>query len=207
MSTTYTPKKDTIDDISLLEPEATYSYADYLKWTFEQRVEIIKGKIFEMSPAPKRVHQGISTVIFGEIYSYLKGENCKVYSAPFDVRFPNNANDSNDQTFTVVQPDICVVCDLSKLDDAGCKGAPDLIVEILSPSTASRDLHDKFELYEEHGVKEYWVVFPGENVLEVYDLSEQGKYVSRGKFVRESVVTSHVLQDLSLKLEDVFGEV
>ncbi|MEQ8581617.1 MAG: Uma2 family endonuclease, partial [Marinoscillum sp.] len=112
----------------------------------------------------------------------------------------------DDQTFTVVQPDICVVCDSAKLDDAGCKGAPDLVVEILSPATASKDLNEKYHLYEEHGVKEYWVVYPGENVLEIYDLLE-GRYASRGKFVREDTVSSSVLEGFVIKLEEVFEEV
>ena len=202
----YEPKEILIDDISLLEPEATYSYADYLKWTFEERVELIKGKLFRMSPAPRRTHQEIGTVIGNEIYNYLKGRPCKVYHAPFDVRFPSNTGDSDDQTFTVVQPDICVVCDSAKLDDAGCKGAPDLVVEILSPATASKDLNEKYHLYEEHGVKEYWVVYPGENVLEIYDLIE-GRYVSRGKFVRENAVDSNVLKGLKIELSDVFEEI
>ena len=202
----YQHKEPKIEDISVLEPEATYSYADYLRWSFEERVELIKGRLFRMSPAPMRSHQGISSVIGNEIFNFLKGNPCKVYYAPFDVRFPNQPNDSDAQTFTVVQPDICVICDHSKLDDAGCKGAPDLIVEILSPSTASKDLNEKYQLYEEHGVKEYWVVYPGEAVLEIYELQE-GKYVSIGKFVKEDIVTSKVLPGLEIKLLEVFEEI
>ena len=205
MSHTYKEKEPKIEDITVLEPEATYSYANYLRWTFEERVELIKGKLFRMSPAPKRSHQDISLVIGNGIFNFLKGKQCKTYMAPFDVRFPNNLNDPDDQTFTVVQPDICVICDLSKLDDAGCKGAPDMIVEILSPSTASKDLNEKYHLYEEFGVQEYWVVYPGENVLEIYDLTD-GVYVSRGKFVREDTVTSNVLKGLEIRLEDVFED-
>ncbi|WP_421870965.1 Uma2 family endonuclease [Marinoscillum sp.] len=206
MPASYQQEEPKIDDISVLEPEATYSYADYLRWSFEERVELIKGKLFRMSPAPRRSHQGISMVIGNEIYNVLKGQKCKSYMAPFDVRFPNKPGDPDDQTFTVVQPDICVICDHSKLDDAGCKGAPNLIVEILSPSTASKDLNEKYQLYEEHGVKEYWVVYPGEAVLEIYEL-QNGKYVSKGKFVKEDVVTSKVLPGLKLDLSEVFEDV
>ncbi len=199
----YKHKEPKIDDISALEPEATYSYADYLRWSFEERVELIKGKLFRMSPAPKRSHQEIHSRMYVELGVFVKGKVCDLYSTPFDVRFPNKSDDPNEQTFTVVQPDICVVCDHSKLDDAGCKGAPDLIVEILSPSTASKDLNEKYQLYEEHGVKEYWVVYPGEAVLEIYEL--QGtQYVSKGKFVKEDVVTSNVLMGLKLDLSEVF---
>ena len=206
MSTTYKQKEPKIDDISVLEPEATYSYVDYLHWSFEERVELIKGKLFRMSPAPRRVHQEVHSYLYVELGIFLKGKSCTIYSAPFDVRFPNTLDDSDEQTFTVVQPDICVVCDHSKLDDAGCKGAPDLIVEILSPSTASKDLNEKYELYEEHGVKEYWVVYPGEAVLEIYEL-QGGKYISKGKFVKEDVVTSKVLPGLKLDLSEVFEDV
>ncbi|WP_421870963.1 Uma2 family endonuclease [Marinoscillum sp.] len=202
----YQHKEPKIDDISVLEPEATYSYADYLRWSFEERVELIKGKLFRMSSAPRRSHQGISSAIARELLYFLKGKSCKVYYAPFDVRFPENSEDPNAHTYTVVQPDICVVCDHSKLDDAGCKGAPDLIVEILSPSTASKDLNEKYQLYEEHDVKEYWVVYPGEAVLEIYEL-QNGKYVSQGKFVKEDVVTSKILPGLKLDLSEVFEDV
>ena len=202
----YKQKEPKIDDISVLEPEATYSYADYLRWSFEERVELIKGKLFRMSPAPKRSHQEIAGDIFAAIHAFLRGQTCKIYQAPFDVRFPNESSSSDSQTFTVVQPDICVVCDHSKLDDAGCKGAPDLIVEILSPSTASKDLNEKYQLYEEHGVKEYWVVYPGEAVLEIYELQD-AHYVSKGKFVKEDVVTSNVIMGLKLALSEVFEEV
>ncbi|MCP4457908.1 MAG: Uma2 family endonuclease [Cytophagales bacterium] len=188
----------------LNEPEATYSYADYLRWAFEERVELIKGKLFKFS-APKTKHQELSASVGFKIYNFLNGKDCKVYFAPFDVRLPNKPNDSDSHTYTVVQPDICVICDLGKLDDAGCKGAPDLIVEILSPSTVSKDLNEKFDLYEEHGVQEYWTVYPGESVIEIFDLMD-GKYVSRGKFVREDTVKSNVIEGLEIKLEEVFEE-
>lgn len=193
-----------IDDITLLEPEGVYSYADYLKWTFEERVEIIKGKIFKMSAAPATKHQEVSTILGGEIYNHIKGKPCKVFYAPFDVRFPKNLTDSDEETFTVVQPDISVICDLSKLDEAGCKGAPDLIVEILSPSTSSKDLKEKFWLYEEHKVKEYWVVYPGENIIELFLLDNEGSFRSKGKFVEGDTIESSVLSGFSIQINDVF---
>ncbi len=192
-----------VEDISVLEPEATYSYADYLKWSFEERVELIKGKLFKMSPAPGRSHQEISIRIASEVRQFLKGKVCRVYHAPFDVRFPQEIDSTNRETFTVVQPDICVVCDLEKLDDAGCKGAPDLIVEILSPSTSKKDLNDKFYLYEEFGVKEYWVVYPGDKVLEIFYL-EKGKYSRFKKYLPGDLVTSKVLFGLNLNVDDIF---
>ena len=204
MSVTQTIAKP-ITNLSDLDPEGVYSYADYLLWSFEERVELIRGKLFKMSPAPATSHQQIHSRIFGNIFIALKKKQCEVFSAPFDVRFPNPPNDPSTETFTVVQPDICVICDLKKLDAAGCKGAPDLIVEILSPSTVSKDLNEKFHLYEEYGVLEYWTVYPGENLIEIFDLTKK-KYISRGKFVREDTVNSNVLKGLEIMLEDIFEE-
>ena len=203
MSKEYPIAQDYIDDITLLEPEGVYSYADYLKWTFEERVELIKGKIFKMSPGPRTNHQTASINLASEINFFLKGKECKVFAAPFDVRLPKKLSDSDSETFTVVQPDICVICDLEKIDELGCKGAPDLIVEILSPSTAKKDLENKFELYEENQVKEYWIVYPGENIIEVFDL-ENGKYASRGKFIADAKLKSNILPGLEIDLKDVF---
>lgn len=192
-----------IDDITLLEPEMTYNYSDYLKWTFKERVELIKGKVFEMSPAPRTYHQEISINLAAEIRFFLKKKNCKVFAAPYDVRLPNNPNDPNDKIYTVIQPDICVICDLNKIDELGCKGAPDLIVEILSPSSVKNDLENKFELYQENGVCEYWIIYPGENIIEVFDLYDD-KYELRGKYFRFNTITSKVLPDFTVDLKDIF---
>lgn len=204
MAKSYKEQEYEIDDFTLLEPEGVYSYADYLRWTFEERVEIIKGKIFKMSPAPAMKHQAVSTIILGEIYNHLKERACKVFSAPFDVRFPDHLADPDEKTFTVVQPDISVICDLSKLDEAGCKGAPDLIVEILSPSTSSKDLREKFWLYQEHRVKEYWVVYPGEDLIELFVLDLNSEFESTGKFLSGDTIKSRVLPDLKLGLDEIF---
>ncbi len=161
-----------------LDLKGTYSYADYLKWTFSERIELIKGKVFNMSPAPARFHQDISGNIFNAIKNHLKGKSCKIYDAPFDVRLlPLDKDKRDKQIFTVVQPDICVICDLEKLDERGCLGAPDLIIEILSPGNTKKEMKDKFEVYEENGVREYWIVEPNDRVIFVYVLNEQGKYI------------------------------
>src|ERR1700761_3418608 len=119
-------------ELADLDINKVYSYADYLKWNFKERVELIKGKLFKMSPAPNRMHQKLSVHITGHLWNYLRGNTCNLYSAPFDVRLPRkSANDTD--IITVLQPDICVICDESKLDDKGCLGAPDIVVEILSP--------------------------------------------------------------------------
>lgn len=154
------------------EYSGVYTYADYLQWTIAERVELIKGKIFKMSPAPNMRHQWISSKIAGPLWSAIKGESCRVFSAPFDVRFPRRSKNDED-VITMLQPDICVVCDPSKLDERGCIGAPDIVVEILSPSNNRKELQNKFVVYEESGVKEYWIVSPDQKTFFRYLLDAQ----------------------------------
>ncbi len=188
--------------LSSLDLNKTYTYANYLTWQFQERIELIKGKLFKMTPAPSRRHQQASIELSSQIHNYLHKKQCKVYSAPFDVRFPKGEGD--DKIFTVVQPDICVICDPNKLDDRGCVGAPDLIVEILSPATAEKDAKIKFQIYQEQGVKEYWMVYPGENILDVYLLDDSGKYQLDQKYVQTDKVKVGIFDDLYISLEDVF---
>ncbi len=149
-----------ISDINQLDMNGLYTYADYLTWTFKERVELIKGKIFRMSPAPSTIHQIVALNLAVELRVFLKKKKCKAFVAPFDVRLAKNKSSSSIKT--VVQPDVCVVCDHSKLDKRGCLGAPDLVVEILSPANNEVELSYKFDLYESNGVKEYWIVYPFE---------------------------------------------
>lgn len=181
-----------------------YTYADYLKWTFEEQVELIKGKISKMSPAPKRIHQKVSGGIFNKIYNCLKGQKCEVYSAPFDVRLPVKSKKNEDIT-TVVQPDICVICDPSKLDEAGCIGAPDIVIEILSKGNNKKELQNKYEVYEESGVEEYWVVSPYEQTLLIYTLINNNYQPSR-LFTRGDTIITPILPGFILELDDVFEE-
>jgi Uma2 family endonuclease len=133
-----------------IDASLTYSYANYLNWLFPERVELIKGKIFKMSPAPSSVHQEVIGNIFLKLGNFLKKQPCKVYVSPFDVRFPKDSN--NDKAiFTVLQPDICVICDRSKIDARGCIGAPDLVVEVLSPGNSKMELLNKYKVYEDIG--------------------------------------------------------
>jgi Uma2 family endonuclease len=185
-----------------LDVNKVYTYADYLKWAFDERVELIKGKIFPMSPAPNRRHQEHSSYIHIAIGAFLKNQKCKVYSAPFDVRIPRKSKDDKD-IITVLQPDICVVCDPAKLDDRGCIGAPDLVVEILSPSNNKKELKYKYEIYEEAGVKEYWVVFPPEKNILIYKLID-GKYVASPFLYAGDQAISSALEGFSLDLKDMF---
>lgn len=195
-----------ITDISQLDLNQTYTYADYLTWQFEEFVELIKGRIFRPMAGPSRLHQLYFGNIFGEVRQYLKGHACQIYSAPFDVRLtPAGANDYQ-QITSVVQPDICVVCDRSKLDDRGCLGAPDWIVEIVSPGNTARDTRTKYDLYEESGVREYWVVFPGLKTVAVYVLDAQGRYQRSAEYAASGPVPVHTLPGLTLEWDDIFAE-
>jgi len=193
---------DSIDDLDFSK---TYTYADYYSWRFEERLELIKGKIFKMSPAPGGNHQTISFNIAGELYVFLKNKSCKAYPAPFDVRLVRDEK-SDKKIRTVVQPDISVVCDLSKVaDERSCLGAPDIVVEILSPGNNAKEIKIKYDLYEEFGVKEYWVVYPGEQSLMRYVLNKDGRFITEGRAltIGDKVITP-ILPGFELALDDVF---
>ena len=181
-----------------------WTYADYLAWPDDERWEIIDGVAYAMSPAPSRLHQEISGMLFGSFYEYLKGKKCKLYAAPFDVRLFDNSDQPDGEIETVVQPDIVVVCDHAKLDDKGCKGAPDLVIEILSPSTSKIDMQDKFFLYQRVGVKEYWVVHPSDKTVMVFHRNNQGEFDRANMYACEDKVTVSLLGDLVIDLKDVF---
>lgn len=185
-----------------LDINKTYTYADYFKWKFDERVELIKGRIFKMSPAPNRMHQRLSGAIYNQLYNFLKGKKYEVYSAPFDVRLPRRSKEDKD-IVTVLQPDICVICDPEKLDDRGCIGAPDLVIEVLSPGNNSKELKNKFEIYEESGVNEYWVASPQDQTLVVYSLVN-GRFQPSRVMVAGDVVVSTALPGFSMDLSEVF---
>jgi len=190
-----------LEDIDL---SLTYSYAHYLNWLFDDRVELIKGKVFKMS-GPARLHQQISIHISSMLFNFLLGKPCKVYNAPFDVRFYKESKADKD-IYTVLQPDICVICDLTKLDDKGCIGAPDIVIEILSPGNNKMELLHKYGIYEEFGVKEYWVVGPVEKTLLKYTLDAKGKYQPSKLFTLSERVHSEVLPGFELDLDAVFED-
>ncbi len=195
---------NSIDDLDFSK---SYTYADYYSWRFEERLELIKGKIFKMSPAPTGNHQLIAGSIFGELYQFLKGKLCKVFAAPFDVRLVRNEK-SDRKVKTVVQPDVCVICDLTKMaDPRSCLGAPDIMVEVLSPGNNKKELKIKYDLYEEFGVKEYWVVYPDEQSLLQYVLNNEGKFVAAGRALTiGDILTTSILPGFELALDDVFRD-
>ena len=193
-----------ITNIKQLDLNGSYTYADYLLWHFKERVELIKGKILKMSPAPNRAHQGISMSTSLILANLLKNQSCKMYAAPFDVRLINFKESTKDnQVTSVVQPDLCVICDKNKLDDKGCIGSPDLIIEILSPGNSKREMDIKFDLYEENGVKEYWIVNPIEKNIYIYVL-ENERYVGLKPLIETSTLISPTFPKLKFAVKKVF---
>ena len=187
-----------IDQLDLVN--GIYTYADYLMWNIKDRVEILKGKIFKMSPAPTISHQGISFNLSGLFFMYFHNKPCKVFASPFDVVLKNK----NGKEDTVVQPDLCVVCDPEKLADGKrCQGAPDLIIEILSPGNSKKEMLNKYELYEEAGVREYWVVRPDYKEITQFVL-ENNKYRTLPPIVEGTIIHSAIFPELSLQTEDIF---
>ena len=153
------------------QPARKFTYGDYRLWPSDQRWELIDGEAYDMSPAPTRSHQALVGEVFRQIANHLKDRACEVYVAPFDVRLPL-ADEADDCITTVVQPDIAVICDPAKLDEAGCRGAPDWIIEVLSPGTAPKDQILKRDIYQRHGVREYWLVHPTDHILTRYCLDD-----------------------------------
>ena len=183
-----------------------YTYADYLSWDNDvEQFEIIDGEAILMAPGASNTHQGISVSIASQLYAYLKGKSCVVRTAPFDVRLFEREEDSPEDVNTVVQPDIMVICDKSKIDERGCKGAPDMVIEILSASSQRHDRIVKFQLYEQAGVKEYWLVDPANKTAQSFVL-ESGRYVVKELGVVGDKMKVNVLESCLIDLTEVFPE-
>ncbi len=198
-----------ITELSQLDMNGTYSYADYLTWRLEESVELIKGKIMAMSPAPNRQHQSISGNLFLSLGTHFKRKPCRVYVAPFDVKLYDRHKSklSNQDTFSVVQPDLCVVCDKDKLTDLGCDGAPDWIIEVLSPGNSKKELRLKYDLYQENGVTEYWTVHPVEQAVYQFVLAQDSeKYQLFAVHPGNEIATPYLFPDLQIDLNDIFAE-
>jgi Uma2 family endonuclease len=190
-----------------LDLNKRYTYADYMTWLDDKARELLNGFIRVMSPAPKSIHQKIVAnlvVDFGYTIKKNKGR-CQIFPAPFDVRLPKNGETEDNRIYTVVQPDVCIVCDPGKIDERGCLGAPDMIVEILSFSSMDYDLKKKFKIYEEAGVKEYWVVFPNEGV-QVFILQPSGKYDEGTKY-EYGKIPVRTLGNQEIELSEIFASV
>ena len=181
-----------------------YTFADVMAWEENERAEIINGEAIMMAP-PSRIHQKVSVAITSQLYNFLEGKKCEVYPAPFGVRLFEKDRDSPDDVDTMVEPDISVVCDKNKLDKYGCRGAPDLVIEILSPSTLRHDRFVKLALYQQAGVREYWIVEPETQTVQVYTL-ENGILQPRAFYGQGDVAKVNVLEGCFIELSKVFTE-
>ncbi|MEX2589779.1 MAG: Uma2 family endonuclease [Chitinophagales bacterium] len=198
-------KEHTPDTVNEPDLSGTYTAADYLQWKMEEFAELIRGKIFKMSPAPSSDHQEVSSKLTLRMGNYFEKKDCRFFSAPFDV-YLVKPNQDYKKSKNIVEPDFCVICNEQKIRKIGCVGAPDLIVEILSPSTRNRDQKDKFELYEEYGVREYWIVSP-ENRSVILSVLDNGKYRPLRPCTEPETLQSVIFPELKVELKEVFKNV
>ena len=176
-----------------------YTFADYVTWRFSERVEILRGWVARKSPSPSSYHQRVSTELQGALFIHLKGSGCQLFAAPFDVRLPRTKGGES-----VVQPDLCVVCDPSIIDEQACVGAPDFVIEILSPSNTKRELRDKFELYEESGALEYWIVDPHRRSIERF-VFEGDRFIGLAPRTEDdAAIQATALKGFSIDGGDIF---
>ncbi len=182
-----------------------YTYADYLSFEGDERMEIINGEIVMMA-SPLTIHQRISTELSRQLANFLVEKPCQVFSAPLDVRLFEKAGDNPRNVDTVVQPDILIVCDKNKIDDKGIKGAPDLVIEILSPSTQGHDCFIKLNLYQQAGVREYWIADPETKTVKVFLLDDEGIYRTAKAYNRTDTVKVNILNGCFIELSKVFPE-
>ncbi|MFZ2727584.1 MAG: Uma2 family endonuclease [Methylococcaceae bacterium] len=198
-----------ITQLSQLDLTADYNYADYLTWQFNETVELIKGRVALMCPAPNVKHQRLSINLSSRLFFYFKNKPCQAFSAPFDVRLYDRKKSilANKEITSVVQPDICVICDENKLDEQGCNGAPDWIIEILSKGNSKKEVITKHSLYAQSGVIEYWVVYPYEEVIQQFVLNEaSADYQLIASYADDGLISSHLFPDLSIDLADLFKD-
>jgi Uma2 family endonuclease len=195
----YRTKQAKIQALNDIDLSGTYSYADYISWFIVDRIELIKGRIFVID-APTTTHQRILGRLYVEFFQYLERRRCEVFLSPYDVRLPAASTAAKD-IYSVVQPDLCVVCDPAKIEEKGCLGAPDLIVEILSPTNNRKDLVVKYQLYEENAVREYWIIDPKKKMLTVYALSNELKYQ---QLDLTEGLSGSLFPDLGLRVGELF---
>jgi len=182
-----------------------YTYADYRTWPDDERWELIEGVAWNMSPAPAVRHQAILGELHIQVAPFVKGTRCRVFLAPFDVLLPESASQREDDVPNVVQPDLTGICEASRITERGCFGAPDWVVEILSPWTLKKDLDAKFALYERNGIREYWVIDPGSRTVHVYRREASGRYGDPLILERDADVTCPLGTGIVVHLAEVFA--
>ncbi len=191
--------------MALPAEKVRYTFADVLLWDGDEHIEIINGEAFMMA-TPSRIHQEITGELFRQLANFLEGKQCKVYSAPFGVRLFEQDGDRPEDVDTVVEPDISVVCDRSRLDEHGCKGAPNLVIEVLSPSTQRHDQLVKLNLYQRAGVREYWIVDPENKTVRVMIQAGDGTLRTHEIYRQEDVAKVNALDGCFIELSKVFSE-
>jgi len=190
----------------LSKEDKLYTYADYLSYPECERWEIIDGVSY-MQAAPAPIHQEILMELSKQIAVYLTGNPCRIYPAPFCVRLPQGDEKNTREVKNVVEPDISIICEKSKIDDKGCNGAPDMVIEIISPSSIKTDRVVKFNLYEKAGVKEYWIVEPDQKLVSVFQLQKNGRFSRPEMYTDEDSIMVSLFPDLVIDLGAVFTQI
>ena len=191
--------------MSLAREYDMYDYENMLSWDERERWELIDGKAYQMA-APTITHQRVSRNLFRQIDAYFRDKKCEAFYAPFDVKLFAKKDDAPSDIDTVLQPDIAIICDPEKLDRTGCRGAPDWIIEILSDSTGRRDRREKYGLYEEAGVREYWIVDPDMRVILAHNL-ENGEYQAPKAYTEQARATPGIFPECVIEIADVFRDI
>ena len=189
--------------MALPQENRRYTYADLLSWDDGVRYELYDGVPVALA-SPSFDHQRISMELSRQLANYLVDKPCQIFAAPFDVRLFEEKDDDPHNVDKVCQPDLMIVCDPEKIDQRGIRGAPDLVVEILSDSTRRNDQLVKYRMYQKAGVREYWVVDPRTRVLLVHTLEEDGQYGSPYVYCPSDTVPMTIAEDCSVDLSSVF---
>ncbi|MGH8548382.1 MAG: Uma2 family endonuclease [Methylococcales bacterium] len=198
-----------ITNLSQLDLNGRYSYADYLTWQFGDALELIRGKIMLMSPAPTSKHRRIVTHLGGQLYDFFRKRPCELFYAPFDVRLYDRGKSvvAFQEIYSVVQPDLCVICDKNKIDERGCSGAPDWVIETLSAGNSKLETQIKYQLYRESGVQEYWLVYPYEKAVHQFVRNPTADaYQLQAMYGEDDTAIPALFPDCRIDLEDVFAE-
>jgi Uma2 family endonuclease len=203
MYTTYNNEDGSIQEVQEPDHSLTYTYADLYNWNFIERLELLRGRIFQLGAANTK-HQRVGGKLYNKLYDFLKGKTCEVFIAPYDVRLPVKNRKRDDQITTVVQPDVCIFCDPDAIDERGACGIPDLIVEILSPGNPGHDLLEKYDVYQEVGVKEYWIIDPIKEIVMVSILEEQGKFAPTKIFTEDQVLAPRCVPGFTISTKELF---
>lgn len=198
----YRERKDQHSEVKEPDMSRSYTARDYLQWRFEGLYELIRGKVSRMTPAPSSGHQKVSMKLIQLFLKNWKQNSCELFHAPFDIFLVKNGQAWED-TDVVVEPDLCIICDKEKITERGCIGSPDFVLEILSKSSAAKDLREKFEIYQEYQIPEYWIVDPF-NQSVIRNILERSRYEIQRTAVKDDIIAPVHFPELELKVSDLF---